>query len=38
MGVVETQRSAQAVERMADELHELLARFQYEEQHVGVGS
>ncbi len=30
--VVETQKSAQAVERMAEELHELLARFHYEEQ------
>jgi len=37
-GVVETQKSAQAVERMAEELHELLARFQYEEQRVAVGS
>jgi len=37
-GVVETQKSAQAVERMAEELHELLARFQYEEQHVTVNS
>src|SRR5271166_651029 len=37
-GVVETQKSAEAVERMAEELHELLARFQYEEQRVPVGS
>jgi methyl-accepting chemotaxis protein len=27
-GVVETQKSAEAVERMSEELHELLARFQ----------
>lgn len=31
-GVVETQKSVQAVERMAEELHELLARFQYEKE------
>ena len=37
-GVVETQESAQAVERMAEELQELLARFRYEEQHMAVSS
>ena len=29
-GVVQTQKSAETVERMAEELHELLARFQYQ--------
>src|SRR5271165_3913572 len=36
-GVVETQKSAEAVERMAEELHELLARFQYEAEELPVG-
>ncbi len=29
-GVIQTQKSAETVERMAEELHELLARFQYQ--------
>jgi len=29
-GVIETQKSAESVERLAEELHELLARFQYQ--------
>jgi methyl-accepting chemotaxis protein len=37
-GVVETQKSAEAVERMAEELHELLARFQYEAEEMPVGA
>jgi methyl-accepting chemotaxis protein len=35
-GVVETQKSAEAVEHMAEELHELLARFQYQTEEVPV--
>jgi len=37
-GVVETQKSAEAVERMAEDLHELLARFQYEAEGFMVGA
>jgi len=36
-GVVQTQESAETVERMAEELHELLARFQYETELVASG-
>ena len=35
-GVVETQKSAEAVERMAEELHELLGRFHYETQGMAL--
>jgi methyl-accepting chemotaxis protein len=37
-GVVETQKSAEAVERMAEELHELLARFRYEAEEIAVAT
>jgi methyl-accepting chemotaxis protein len=37
-GVVETQKSAEAVERMAEELRELLARFRYEAEELAVGT
>ncbi len=37
-GVVETQKSAEVVERMAEELHELLARFRYEAEELAIGA
>jgi hypothetical protein len=36
-GVVETQKSAEAVKFMPEELHELLARFEYEAEELQVG-
>ena len=37
-GVVETQKSAEAVEHMAEDLHELLARFQYQVEELPIGA
>ena len=37
-GVLETQKSAEAVERMVEELHDLLVRFQYSAERNPVGA